>query len=127
VGVFYPVNSSNPGSQASASWTPTMDVIENDKGYLITAELPGVKKEDISVMLENDVVTVRGERKSVLTDEADSHTWHLNERHCGPFGRTISLPKDVDTSSLQAELKEGILFLHLAKKQEARPRLIEVN
>jgi HSP20 family protein len=122
----YPVDGS-ADVQTRASWIPVMDVTENDKGYLITAELPGVRKEDITVMLEHDVVNVRGERKPGYGEEGESPTWHLSERHFGTFERSISLPKDIDSSSLEAELKEGILFLRLAKKEEARPRLIEVS
>lgn len=127
VGVFYPISGGDSDPQAPVSWSPSMDVIENDKGYLISAELPGMRKEDISVMLENDVVTVRGERKAAYGTGDERETWHVSERNFGAFERAIPLPKDVDPCSLQAELKEGILFLHFGKKEEARPRLIDVN
>lgn len=126
-GVFYPLNGDARGMPARTAWKPFMDVIENEKGYLISAELPGMRKDEITVMLENDVVTVRGERKCAHADEGENTTWHLNERSFGAFERSISLPKDVDASSLHAELKDGILTLRLAKKQEALPRLIEVK
>jgi HSP20 family protein len=125
--VFYPVNGEASGIQNRPSWAPCMDVIENEKGYLISAELPGMRKEDISVMLEQDVVIVRGERKPTYANDGENATWHVSERSFGGFERSISLPKDVDASSLQAELKDGILSLRLMKKQEALPRLIEVN
>lgn len=126
-GILYPVNGGASGVPAYPSWTPSMDAIETEKGYLISAELPGMKKEDVTVMLEHDVVSVRGERKPAYGEESESPTWHLSERHFGSFERSISIPKDVDPSSLEAELKDGVLFLRFAKKQEARPRLIEVS
>lgn len=126
-GIFCPGNGETSGVQGRPAWIPAMDVIENAKGYLIAAELPGMRKGNVSVMLEHDVVTVRGERQPTSLEDGENPTWHLSERASGSFERSISLPKDVDTSSLQAELKDGILFLRLAKKQEARPRLIEVN
>lgn len=126
-GMFYPVNGGPTGTSTRPSWAPSMDVIENEKGYLISAELPGMRKEDISVMLEHDVVKVRGERRPAYASEGENATWHVSERSFGNFERNISLPRDVDASSLQAELKDGILSLRLAKKQEALPRLIEVS
>src|SRR6187399_2024043 len=78
--VFYPVNGEASGMQSRPSWAPSMDVIENEKGYLISAELPGMRKEDISVMLEHDVVTVRGERKPAYANEGENATWHVSER-----------------------------------------------
>jgi HSP20 family protein len=126
--VFYPLSDETLGSQSRPSWTPAMDVTENEKGYLISAELPGMRKADITVMLEQDVITVRGERKPTGTsEEGGNTTWHVNERSFGCFDRSISLSKDVDASSLQAELKDGILSLRLTKKQEALPRLVEIS
>jgi HSP20 family protein len=126
-GVFYPLNGEAASAQARAAWTPSIDVIENDQGYLISAELPGMQKEDVTVIMEHDVITVRGERKPSYVSDGENPTWHVNERSFGGFERHISLPKDVDSSSLQAELKDGVLSLRVAKRQEALPRLIEVN
>ena len=126
-GVFYPLNGEAASTQARPVWTPLIDVIENDQGYCITAELPGMRKEDVTVIMENDVITVRGERKPSYLPDGDNPTWHVSERSFGGFERHISLPKDVDSSSLQAELKDGILSLRVAKRQEALPRVIEVN
>jgi HSP20 family protein len=127
-GVYYPVNGDLPATPLPrSSWTPAMDVIEHDKGYTICAELPGMRKEDITVIQEQNVLTVRGENKTLRGGENEKQTWHVSERQFGNFERCISLPKDADASSLQAELKDGVLYLRLAKKEEALPRLIEVN
>ncbi len=126
-GLFSPMNGGAPGIPVHPSWTPAIDVVEDGSGYVISAELPGMRKEDITVTLARDVVTIHGVRKPFCNSGDQSPTWHINERSFGSFERSIVLPHDVDASSLQAELKEGVLFLRLKKRQEAMPRLIEVR
>lgn len=108
-----------------AEWAPLVDIAESDKEYLIRAEVPGIKKEDVSVTVENGVLTIAGERK-VETETKDKH-YHRVERAYGRFARSFSLPEDADGSKVSAEYKDGILQVHLIKAEQARPKAIEVK
>jgi HSP20 family protein len=109
------------------SWTPTADVIETETEYLIKAELPEVKKEDLRIQLENDIITISGERRQ--EKEAKEENQIRVERSYGSFMRSFSLPSNVDPNGIQAECKDGVLSLHIPKTEEAKPkaRAIEVK
>lgn len=129
LGAFKPVSTrrSNGGEEAMAlaEWMPLVDIAEDDKEYLITAELPEVKKEDVKVTMENGVLTVAGERK--FEKEENNKKWHRVERAYGSFARSFTLPDDSDAAKVNAEFKEGILKVHVAKSEAARPKQIEVK
>jgi HSP20 family protein len=108
-----------------ADWTPTVDISETDGEYLIKAELPEVKKEDVKVTLEDGVLTLTGERRQ---EKEEKHTkYHRVERSYGSFVRSFSLPELVDETNVKAEYKDGVLSLHLPKSEKAKPRAIEVK
>lgn len=107
----------------SADWSPSVDITESDKEFLIKAELPEVKKEDINVNVNNGVVTLSGERKSETRDEKE----HRIERFYGSFSRSFSLPENVNEDDILAENKEGMLYLHLPKSEVEKPKKIEVK
>ena len=112
-------------SLALAEWMPLVDIAEDEKEYLITAELPEVKKEDVKVTMENGVLTVTGERK--FEKEEKNKKWHRVERSYGSFARTFALPDDGDAAKVNAEFKDGMLKVRVAKSEAAKPKQIEVK
>src|SRR5438445_12472135 len=108
-----------------ADWTPLADITEDEKEYLIKAELPDVKKEDVKVTVENGVLTISGERK--FEKEEKKKKYHRVERAYGSFMRSFSLPDQADASKVKAEFKNGMLTVHLPKSEKAKPKQIEVN
>jgi HSP20 family protein len=108
-----------------SEWTPLVDITEDDKEYLIKAELPEVKKEEVKVTVENGLLTISGERK--IEKEEKGKRYHRVERAYGSFVRSFSLPDDADGNKVNAEFKEGVLRVHLAKSEHAKPKQIEVK
>jgi HSP20 family protein len=99
--------------------------MENSHEFVVVAELPGVKKEDVKVTLQDGVLTVSGERKQKAVPEESR--WHRTEIESGEFHRSIELPTAVDAPAVSAELKDGILRIVVPKAEEARPREITVK
>ena len=110
---------------AVPEWAPLVDISEDDKEYLIKAELPEVKKEDVKVTAEEGTLTIMGERK--FEKEEKGKKYHRIERSYGSFGRSFSFPDDASPEKVSAEFKDGILTVHLAKTEKAKPQQIEVK
>jgi HSP20 family protein len=110
---------------AVAEWAPLVDISEDDKEYLIKAELPEVKKEDVKVTAEEGTLTIMGERK--FEKEEKGKKYHRVERAYGSFVRNFSLPDDASPAKVSAEFKDGVLTVHLAKDAKAKPQHIEVK
>ena len=108
-----------------AEWAPLVDVVEEDKEYLIKAELPEVKKEDVKVTVQDGVLTVTGERK--FEKEENGRKYHRIERAYGSFARSFTLPEDADAEKVMAEFKDGVLKVHLPKSKKAKPTSVEVK
>ncbi|MGB7790021.1 MAG: Hsp20/alpha crystallin family protein [Terrimicrobiaceae bacterium] len=108
-----------------SEWTPLVDIVEDDKEYLIKAELPEVKKEDVKVTVDNGVLTITGERK--FEKEEKGRKYHRVERGYGSFTRSFALPEGAAGDKISAEFKEGVLKVHLAKSGEAKPKSIDVK
>jgi HSP20 family protein len=108
-----------------ADWAPLVDISEDPKEYLIKAELPEVKKEDVKITLEDGMLTITGERK--FEKEENGKKYHRVERAYGSFVRTFSLPDDASPGKVSAEFKDGVLTVHLAKTAKAKPQHIEVK
>jgi len=107
-------------------WVPAVDIFENGKQELVLkAELPDMKREDISVLFENNTLTIKGERK--FENEAKKEQFHRVERAYGTFSRSFSLPSTVDASKIGAEYKNGVLTVTLPFRDEARPRTINIE
>jgi len=106
----------------AADWKPHVDILEDDRGFVIKAELAGVPKDDIKVALDNNILTISGERKSEVKD----HKHHRIERFYGNFSRSFSLPENVDAEAISAESKDGVLLLTLPKR-EAQTRLKQIE
>jgi HSP20 family protein len=110
---------------AVAEWSPLVDISEDDQEYLIKAELPEVKKEDVKVTAEKGTLTIMGERK--FENEQKGKKYHRVERAYGTFGRSFSLPDDASPAKVRAEFKDGVLTVHLVKDEKAKPQQIDVN
>lgn len=108
-----------------AEWSPLVDITEDDKEYLIKAEIPEMKKEDIKVNVNEDVLTISGERK--YEKEEKGKKYHRVERAYGSFMRSFTLPEDADAAKVSAEYKDGVLKVHLPKSEKAKPKSIEVK
>ena len=108
-----------------AEWSPLVDITEDDKEYLIKAELPEVKKGDVKVRVEGGVLYISGTRNFVKEDKGKRY--HRIERAYGSFTRSFALPDDADPQSVNADFKDGVLSVHVAKDKNARPKSIEVN
>lgn len=106
-------------------WMPAVDIVEDDKEYLIKAELPDVKREDVHVKVQDGTLSLAGERK--FEKEEKGKKFHRVERAFGTFTRTFELPMDANAAKIVAEFKDGILKVHLPKSEEAKPRAIEVK
>ncbi len=106
-------------------WTPLADITEDDREYVIKAELPELRKEDVKVTVENGVLTISGERK--FENEEKNKKYHRVERGYGSFVRTFALPEDADADKVKAVFKHGMLEVHLPKNEKAKPKQIEVN
>ena len=113
------------GDITLADWAPLADITEDDKEYIIKAELPDVKKEDVKVAVENGVLTISGERK--FEKEEKKKKYHRVERAYGTFVRSFTLPDDADAGHVKAEFKEGVLTVHVPKSEHAKPKHIEVK
>jgi len=106
-------------------WAPLVDIAEDDKEYLIKVELPEVRKDDVKVTVESGTLTISGERKA--EKEEKGRRFHRVERHFGRFERSFTIPDNTEADHVKAEFKDGVLRVHLAKSEKARPKQIEVN
>jgi len=119
----WPFNQEVDGAITSA-WLPPTDVFEDKEAVRILVELPGVKPEDVKLSLENQTLTIRGEKKQVAEEKTERV--HRYERTYGTFERTFSLPNTVDVERVQAGFENGILTVTFPKVERARPREIPV-
>ena len=110
---------------AVPEWSPLVDISEDEIEYLIKAELPEIRKEDVKVTAEGGMLTIMGERK--FAKEENGKRYHRVERAYGSFGRTFSLPDDVTPNKVSAEFKDGVLTVHLTKDEKAKPQHVEVK
>ncbi len=108
-----------------AEWSPLVDITEDEMEYLVKAEIPEMKKEDIKLNVHDDVLTITGERK--YEKEEKGKKYHRVERSYGSFMRSFTLPEDADGSKVSAEYKDGLLKVHLPKSERAKPKAVEVK
>ena len=109
-----------------SDWSPAVDVAETAEEFVVKAELPEVRKEDVKVNIEDGVLRIAGERKQEKEDK--SKRYHRIERFHGSFMRTFTLPDTIDEAKLRAEFKEGVLTVHLPKKSpQEKPRSVDVK
>lgn len=106
-------------------WAPLVDIVEDDKEWLVKADLPEVKKEDVKVTVENGVLTITGERK--FEQEEKGRKYRRVERSYGTFLRSFTLPETADGEKVRAEFREGVLKVHLPKSETAKPKTVEIK
>ncbi len=109
----------------SVGWTPACDIYENDEGIALRFDLSGVEPKDVDIRFENNVLTLRGERK--LEREGSRENYHRVEMPYGTFTRSFSLPGTIDAEKIGADSKNGVLTVHLPKRAEAKPKSIKVT
>src|SRR6266446_2292604 len=112
-------------SLAVADWSPEVDISEDDRGYLLKADLPEMKKDDVRVTVEDGILCVSGERKSEKEDQKKK--FHRIERSFGTFRRSFTLPEDADSTKVTADFHDGVLKVHLPTTPIARSKAIEVK
>lgn len=113
------------GSTITAAWYPACDVFEDKESVKIVAEVPGVRPEDVKISLENNLLTIRGEKKQEA--EERSERVHRYERSYGAFERSFALPSTVDADKIQASYANGVLTVTVPKAERARPREIRIK
>lgn len=110
---------------AKVEWSPSADISETDKEYLVRAELPAVKKEDVKVTVDGGMLTIEGERKQEKEEKTEK--FHRVESFYGSFSRSFSLPDNVDTAHIKCDSKDGVLTVHIPKKEIEKRKPIEIT
>ncbi len=119
----FPKRTNGNGDFTLPNWSPAVDISEDEKEYLVKADLPEMKKEEVKVMVEDGVLSISGERKT----ENEEKKYHRIERSYGTFLRTLTLPDDADEKKIAAEFKDGLLKVHLPKNPTAKPQVVDVK
>ena len=120
-----PVRETSPAESQAQTWAPLIDVIETADEYLIRADLPGVSHKDLSVTLENGELIIKGARSEEQL--ANGAEYLYSQRAAGTFLRSFELPSDADAERINAHFKDGVLTVHVAKHEKAKPRAITVK
>jgi HSP20 family protein len=107
------------------TWAPFLDIYEEGDGFRISVDLPGLTADDVEVTLDQNLLTIRGERKT--KNELKEENFHRIERRYGSFERTISLPAQLDAEGIQADFSNGVLEVHVPKAEQAKPRKIKIG
>ena len=123
--LFRDFNEGGDGPLTAASFTPAVDIYEDNQKVVLKLEVPGIEEKDLDVRVENHTLTVKGERK--FEKEEKEENFHRIERRYGSFYRAFTLPSTVDTENVGANYTAGVLKLELKKKPEAQPKQIKVN
>ncbi len=113
------------GDPAVGGWFPPVDIMEDDKEYLIKAELPEIKREDIKIMVKDGLLQMSGERKTEM--EEKKRKYHRVERAFGSFTRAFTIPADANGEKVSAEFRDGVLSIHLLKDEKAGKKTVEVK
>jgi HSP20 family protein len=122
---FGPMVRSQRGPATSESWIPSVDLAQTDDEYIVTADLPGMSKKDIDLTVENNILTLSGERS--FERKEDGPRFDRIERAYGKFSRTFHLPTNVDVNAVKATFEEGVLTVTIPKAEEAKSRQIEIS
>jgi HSP20 family protein len=114
-----------PWGEERMEWLPLVDVSETDEAVHVTAELPGIQAKEVDISLTDDLLTIRGEKKS--EKEEKKRDYHRVERSYGLFTRTVRLPAAVDADKVEATFKDGVLAISMPKREEAKTRKVKVE
>lgn len=112
-------------SDGERGWTPALDVFEKRGNFIIKAELPGIREEDIDLSIAGDTLTIKGEKKS--ENEIDEDDYYHVERLYGSFMRSISLPSNIDTDKIEAKYEDGVLEISLPKTAGIKPKKVKIE
>jgi len=112
-------------SPLRGSWVPAINILEREDAVVITADLPGLKAEDVEVTVDEGTLSIRGERK--LEEAAEGETFHRVERLYGGFERTFTLPNSIDVDKIEARFSNGEMVLNLPKLEESKPRSVKIK
>jgi HSP20 family protein len=115
----------NADNSALTRWAPAVDIYETENELVIKADLPNVAEKDIDVRVENNLLTIRGERK--FEESVKEENYLRVERAYGSFSRSFSLPHTVNTETIQAAYKDGVLTVELPKRAESKPKQVKIN
>jgi len=109
---------------STTTWSPAVDIFETESEIVVKAEVPGMDRKDITLNLENNVLTLRGERR--FLKEAKEENYHRIERSYGGFSRAFTIPVTVEEEKIRADYKDGVLTILLPKKEQAKPKQIRI-
>ena len=112
--------------EPTGSWIPAVNVEESPDELLLTAELPGMNEEDINLDIENNILTIHGEKREEREEGGEGHKYHVWERRYGSFHRAFTLPRSIQADAIQADFDNGVLTVRLPKAPEAKGRTIEI-
>jgi HSP20 family protein len=115
----------NDEPSATTSWSPAVDIYETDSEIMVQAELPGVDRKDIALQLENNVLTLKGDRR--FEKETNQENYHRIERSYGGFSRAFTIPTIVDEEKIRADYRDGILKIALPKKEQVKAKQIKIG
>lgn len=124
-GSFFEVQPGRASSDTARSWLPAVDLVESERHYVLHADLPGVEPGDVKVELDDDVLTVSGERKT--SSETREHGVHRRERGYGRFSRSLTLPAGIDPDAIEASFDKGVLEVRIPKPEQPKPRRVEIQ
>jgi HSP20 family protein len=119
------IGNGEPHSLTVADWSPEVDISEDDRGYLLKADLPEMKRDDVRVTVEDGILSVSGERKGEKEDP--KRKFHRIERSFGNFRRSFTLPEDADSMKVTADFRDGVLKVHLPTTARPKSKAIEVK
>jgi HSP20 family protein len=122
---FFDVPSTAANGATLRRWVPAMDLVETDDHFVLRADLPGLSEDDVSIELEDRVLTVSGERKAEHKDRQEGY--YRVERAFGSFARSLTLPEGVDPDAVQASFDRGVLEVRIPKPEERKPRKVAIN
>lgn len=120
-----PTSRGQQGNGTRRRWVPAMDLVETEDAFVLKADLPGIGESDVNVELENNVLTIAGERK---TEHEERHEGYYRlERATGAFSRSLSLPEGIDAEAVQAAFDNGVLTVRIPKPAQAKPRKVKIG
>ena len=120
-----PLTGTTPGNGGSSTWLPAVDVWETDDALVLSFDLPGVREDEIPIELDDNVLTVSGERER--TSEHSNDRFYRFERRFGAFSRSVTLPQGVEEDAIQANYANGVLEVRVPKPEESKPRRIQIG
>jgi HSP20 family protein len=122
---FEPTNGSNGAPTATRRWIPAMDLVEESNDFVLRADLPGLSEDDVNIELEDNVLTISGERKAEHEERQEGY--YRVERASGTFSRSLTLPEGVDPERVQASFDRGVLEVRIPKPEQRKPRKVTIS